>query len=90
MNGRTYRYSTAEPLYPFGFGLSYARFIFSDLKLSAKKIKAGRPLRFSVKLKNTGKMDADEIVQVYLSDLQASAPVPLNKLVGFKRDPLGS
>jgi beta-glucosidase len=85
MEGRTYRYSTAEPLYPFGFGLSYTRFEFESLKLSAKRVPAGKPLSFSIKLKNTGSREGEEVVQVYLSDLEASAPVPLHKLVGFRR-----
>jgi beta-glucosidase len=85
MHRRTYRYSTAEPLYPFGFGLSYSRFEFSGLKLRSDRIRLGHPLAFQLTLKNTGGMDADEVVQVYLSDLQASALVPLHKLVGFRR-----
>ncbi|MGB8212901.1 MAG: glycoside hydrolase family 3 N-terminal domain-containing protein [Anaerolineales bacterium] len=85
MEGRTYRYSTVEPLYPFGFGLSYTRFMFSDLKLKAERLQASEPLSFTFRLQNTGGMDADEVVQVYLKDLQASAPVPLHKLVAFRR-----
>jgi len=85
MDRRTYRYSIDEPLVPFGFGLSYTRFEFEDLELSAKRVPAGRPLSFSVKIKNTGRVDADEVVQVYLSDLEASAPVPRYKLAGFRR-----
>ncbi len=88
MKERTYRYSNLEPLYPFGFGLSYTRFEYKDLKISADHLAAGEPLRISVELKNAGSMDASEVVQVYLSDLQASTQVPLNKLVGFKRVPL--
>jgi len=85
MDGRTYRYSRLEPLYPFGFGLSYTRFKFSTLKLGSDRIDAGQSLSFQVTLTNLGGMDADEVVQVYLSDLQASAPVPLQKLVAFRR-----
>jgi beta-glucosidase len=85
MDGRTYRYSTAEPLYPFGFGLSYTRFEFTGLKLNSSRIAAGKQLSFRVTLKNAGGMDADEVVQMYLNDLQASAPVPIHKLVGFRR-----
>ncbi len=85
MENRTYRYSTAEPLYPFGFGLSYTRFEFSELIMRSDRITAGQALRFNVTLKNAGRMDADEVVQVYLSDLQASVPVPIHKLVGFRR-----
>jgi beta-glucosidase len=85
MEKRTYRYSTLEPLYPFGFGLSYTRFEFSDLKLKSGRIPLGQPLAFRLTLKNAGQMDADEVVQVYQSDLEASAPVPVHKLVAFQR-----
>jgi beta-glucosidase len=85
MDRRTYRYGTADPLYPFGFGLSYTRFEYESLKLKADRIRAGEPFSFSVKVKNAGNRDADEVVQVYLSDLEASVPVPVNKLVGFRR-----
>jgi beta-glucosidase len=85
MDRRTYRYSLSEPLYPFGYGLSYTRFKFSGLALRSDRIGAGQPLSFRVTLKNSGGMDADEVVQLYLSDLQASAPVPVHKLVGFRR-----
>ena len=85
MEGRTYRYSRLEPLYPFGFGLSYTRFEFSGLKLASGKLSIGEPLSFRLTVKNLGGMDADEVLQVYLSDLEASAPVPQHKLVGFRR-----
>jgi beta-glucosidase len=85
MDQRTYRYSTAEPLFPFGFGLSYTRFEYSDLKLAKKRLKPGEPLRLSVRLTNAGLVAGAEVAQVYLSDLAASVPVPQHKLVGFKR-----
>ncbi len=85
MQGRTYRYSDAEPLYPFGFGLSYTRFAYSALELRASSLTAGQPLAFSFTLENRGGVEADEVVQVYIKDLEASVPVPLNKLVGFRR-----
>jgi beta-glucosidase len=85
MAGRTYRYLTAEPLYPFGFGLSYTRFAYSQLRLSAAHIAAGQPLEVEFTLTNTGAVAGDEVAQIYLSDLQASVPVPLHKLVGFQR-----
>ena len=85
MDNRTYRYSRAEPLYPFGFGLSYTRFVFSSLNIKNGRVSFGQSLSFSATIKNTGDMDADEVVQVYLSDLQASEAVPIQKLVGFQR-----
>jgi beta-glucosidase len=85
MTGRTYRYSTAEPLYPFGFGLSYTTFAYSELKLKQQTVKAGQSLPFTVSVTNTGTIAGDEVVQLYLSDLQASFPVPFHQLVGFQR-----
>jgi len=85
MNGRTYRYMTQEPLYPFGFGLSYSNFEYSDLKLEKNKIAIGNSLNLSLTLKNSGASDSAEVVQFYLSDVQASSIVPLHHLVGFER-----
>jgi beta-glucosidase len=85
MDNRTYRYSIAEPLYPFGFGLSYTGFEYESLELSTKRVIAGKPLAFRVKIRNIGPTDAEEVVQIYLSDLEARAPVPFHKLVGFQR-----
>ena len=85
MAGRTYRYMTDEPLFPFGFGLSYSTFAFSDLHLGKSSLKAGESLEISLNMTNTGTKDADEIVQFYLTDLDASVPVPLANLIGFER-----
>ncbi len=85
MDGRTYRYMTAEPLYPFGFGLSYSRFEYADLSLEKSELNVGVSLSFSVNVKNTGERAAAEIAQVYLSDLEASTTVPLYKLIDFER-----
>lgn len=85
MAGRTYRYSTVEPLYPFGFGLSYTRFAYSDLQIAPETIRTGDPLRFRVTLTNAGTVAADEVAQIYLSDLASSVPVPLCTLIGFQR-----
>ncbi|MBK0370199.1 glycoside hydrolase family 3 C-terminal domain-containing protein [Flavobacterium agrisoli] len=84
MKGRTYRYFTQEPLYPFGFGLSYTSFEYSDLKLP-NKINTSDNIKFQVKVKNSGKTDGDEVVQVYVTDEKASTPRPIRQLVGFKR-----
>ena len=85
MAGRTYRYATAEPLYPFGFGLSYASFVYEDLRLDKETLRAGDSLGVTCRVKNTGSVAAEEVVQVYISDLEASVPVPLQRLVAFQR-----
>jgi len=85
MAGRTYRYMTQEPLYPFGFGLSYSRFEYAALTLEKSTVQAGEDLGVSVKVSNVGKCAAAEVVQFYLTDLEASVPVPLHHLVGFER-----
>ncbi|MGB4293956.1 MAG: glycoside hydrolase family 3 C-terminal domain-containing protein [Bacteroidales bacterium] len=84
MKGRTYRYFTGEPLYPFGYGLSYTTFAYSDLVLP-ESAKAGEPVKVKVTVKNTGKMTGDEVVQLYLTDEKASTPRPVRQLEGFKR-----
>jgi len=84
MKGRTYRYMTAEPLYPFGFGLSYTTFDYSNIKLSAENIKKNTPLKATATVTNTGKMEADEVVQFYITPPQ-TGDNPLYSLKGFKR-----
>lgn len=85
MQGRTYRYFKGEPLYPFGFGLSYSKFKYDNLKLSAKSIKAGETIRLSVTVQNTGTRAGEEVVQLYVTDVAASVPVPIRSLAGIKR-----
>ena len=82
---RTYMYSKADPLYPFGFGLSYTQFEISEMTLSKKTIKPMNNLEVNVKVSNIGKMDGDEIVQVYVRDVEAEHIVPIKSLKGFKR-----
>jgi beta-glucosidase len=83
MKNRTYKYHKGEVLYPFGYGLSYSEFKYSDAKISSAQFKSGK-LNLSVAVTNVGKMDSDEVVQVYLSrkDLAGS---PIRSLIGFKR-----
>ncbi len=83
--GRTYRYMKEEPLYPFGFGLSYTRFEYSSLRLSAKKLRAGEPLEISANVKNIGSRAGDEVAQLYLSYPKEIAYAPLRQLRGFMR-----
>jgi beta-glucosidase len=85
MQGRTYRYMTEEPLYPFGFGLSYSCFEYLDLQLEKTEIVPGDSINVNVTLHNSGAVDAAEVIQFYLSDLQTSTVVPLHHLVGFER-----
>ena len=89
MVNRTYRYFKGEPLYPFGFGLSYTTFKYSNFNV-AKTYKAGDTVTVSVKVKNTGKMAGDEVVELYISNLNASVPVPIRTLKAFKRIHLNS
>lgn len=85
MKGRTYRYMTEEPLYPFGFGLSYSKYSYSDMKLSANKVKKGETVTATTKISNTGNLAGEEVVQLYLTDLKTTADAPLYSLKGFKR-----
>ena len=85
MQGRTYRYFKGEPLYPFGYGLSYTNFVYSDLRIDSKSVKAGQPVNVSVDVTNAGERLGEEVVQLYLTDAAASAPVPIRNLVGFDR-----
>ena len=89
MEGRTYRYFKGEPLYPFGFGLSYTKFKYSNLKLSAKSFKAGKGVRLTVDVQNIGDRAGDEVVEMYVTDVNASVPVPIRSLAGVKRLTLG-
>jgi beta-glucosidase len=84
MKGRTYRYFEGEPLWPFGFGLSYTTFAYSNLTLPQSPIDAGDPLDASVRVTNTGKVAGDEVVQLYLKfpDIPGA---PIRALRGFQR-----
>jgi beta-glucosidase len=85
MDGRTYRYFKGDPLYPFGYGLSYTRFKYDNLKLSATKVKAGEGLTVSAEVQNTGDREGDEVVEVYVTHVAASVPVPIRSLAGVSR-----
>ena len=88
MAGRTYRYFKGEPLYPFGHGLSYTKFAYSNLRLAEKSVKTGEAIKVTVDVTNAGEREGDEVVQLYLTDTAATAPVPIRTLVGFERIPL--
>ncbi len=84
MTERTYRYATAEPQFPFGFGLSYTRFAYDAIEAPAT-IAAGDALPVHVSLSNAGAVDAEEVVQLYLSPAEPAPGDPLYTLVGFRR-----
>jgi beta-glucosidase len=83
MKGRTYRYFGGEPLYPFGYGLSYTSFRYSGLRVRVARDR--QSAKVAVTVRNTGERAGDEVVQLYLTDLEASAPVPIRSLRGFRR-----
>ena len=89
MKGRTYRYFKGEPLWPFGYGLSYTTFEYRGLTLPKTPIDAGAPLRASVNVTNTGKVAGDEVVQLYL-EFPGVPGAPLRALRGFQRIHLGA
>jgi beta-glucosidase len=89
MKGRTYRYAEKTPLYPFGYGLSYARFEYGDIAVSSARMRAGETITVSATVQNVGQMPADEVVQLYVKDLEASCLVPVHDLRGFQRVRLG-
>jgi len=83
MKGRTYRYPGIEPLYRFGYGLSYTKFAYSNLKIG-KPDRRGRVL-VTARVRNAGKRDGNEVAQLYVKDMEASVPVPVHHLEGFTR-----
>jgi beta-glucosidase len=84
MNGRTYRYFKGEVLYPFGYGLSYTTFSYDNLKANPGA-NTGDSVKVSVAVTNTGKVDGDEVVQLYLSDRNGPVAVPIRSLEAFRR-----
>jgi beta-glucosidase len=84
-HGRTYMYLKGKPLYPFGYGLSYTTFGFSNLKTSAVKLSRNGDITVSIDVKNTGNRGGDEVVQLYVQHLQSKVERPERELKGFKR-----
>jgi beta-glucosidase len=89
MNGRTYRYLRSEPLYPFGYGLSYTTFRYSSISLAKTTISTGEGDDVEITVENVGTRMGDEVVQLYVEDLESSCVVPHRDLRGFERITLG-
>ncbi|MDR2194780.1 MAG: glycoside hydrolase family 3 C-terminal domain-containing protein [Treponema sp.] len=85
MTGRTYRYMTEKPLFPFGFGLSYTTFRFSGMTISDKTLSKGGSVRVTAQVANTGLRDADEVVQFYIVKDNRTAGDPASSLRAFRR-----
>ena len=85
MEGRTYKFLKEDPLFPFGYGLSYTKFSYSGLKLDNSQLQPGQVCTGEVMVTNVGGKDGDEIVQIYLKDDEASVRVPCHKLCYIKR-----
>ncbi len=84
MEGRTYRYFKGDVLYPFGYGKSYTTFSYKNA-LVPSALTAGEDLNIAVEITNTGNVDGEEVIQVYLSNEETKVPVPIRSLAGFKR-----
>jgi beta-glucosidase len=84
MKDRTYRYFTGTPLYPFGYGLSFTKFQYSNLKVASTSVNAGDPLGLDVDVKNSGARAGDEVVELYLSFPQVPG-TPIRALRSFQR-----
>jgi beta-glucosidase len=84
-NGRTYMYFKGEPLYPFGYGLSYTTFAYSGFKTNAIAVKSGLQITISVDITNTGKRTGDEVVQLYIRHLNSTVVRPQKELKAFQR-----
>ena len=84
-NGRTYMYFKGEPLYPFGYGLSYTTFRYSNLKTSSARLASDGTLQVNVDVTNTGSYAGDEVVQLYVKHPRSKVERPSEELKGFRR-----
>jgi beta-glucosidase len=85
MEGRTYRYFRGEPLFAFGYGLSYTTFEFDNLHISQSQVQVGSQITVSLDVTNAGDRTGDEVVQLYIRHPNAAVPRPIKELKGFKR-----
>ena len=85
MNGRTYRYFTGQPLFPFGYGLSYSAFHYDKIRIGNPRVASRDTIDLTIALTNAGAYDGDEVVQVYAHRLASGPNDPLKSLCGFTR-----
>jgi len=85
MEGRTYRYFNGDPLYPFGHGLSYSGFEYEKVDLDIYEVSENDVIKAFITLSNTGDFGGDEVVQVYIRDVESTVKQPIKSLKGFKR-----
>ena len=85
MDGRTYRFFKGEPLYPFGHGLSYTRFKYSEFTVSSPRVSPADKVTVSATVENAGTREGDEVVQLYVTDVEASVRVAIRSLAGVER-----
>jgi beta-glucosidase len=90
MAGRTYRYMEKEPLFPFGFGLSYTRFRFDSIRLSGRTLASGGKIKAQVSVTNMGKAAGEEVVQIYIAKEQRTPGDPVCSLKAFRRVRIGA
>jgi beta-glucosidase len=84
-HGRTYMYFKGKPLFPFGYGLSYTSFSYSNLRFSAPELKADGAVTISLDLANSGQRQGDEVAQLYVGYPESKVERPLKQLKNFKR-----
>ena len=89
-NGHTYMYFKSDPLYPFGFGLSYTTFSYTNIEISSKRLKSDGEITVRVTIQNSGNRIGDEVVQLYVKHLNSKVDRPLKEIKGFKRVTLAS
>ena len=85
MNNRTYRFTRHDPMFPFGFGLSYSNFIYSNLSINKHKIKSGDSIELNFEIHNDSKFLGEEVIQLYIKDMESSFRTPNSSLKFFKR-----
>ncbi|KPK85928.1 MAG: glucan 1,4-alpha-glucosidase [Bacteroides sp. SM23_62_1] len=85
MEGRTYRYFRGEPLYPFGYGLSFSEFQYEKIEVSKQEVYENDSITIRMTITNTGKYDGDEVIQLYVRDVESSVTQPIKSLKGFRR-----